>query len=138
MLQPFYSAPSLAALKTLSFANYRAILDYPGIGSIVWNSIFLAVVAATLVVLITAVISWLVVRTKMPGRWLLDNMATLPMVMPGIVTGVAIMVTYLAFGGGIYALGEGGTASVQMSNTLVANSLQALDDFQSSALAGGR
>lgn len=101
-LQSFYSTPSLAALKTLSFANYRAIWDYPGIAGVVWNSIFLAVMAASLVMLISAVISWLVVRTKLPARRILDNVATLPMVMPGIVTGVAIMVTYLALGGGIY------------------------------------
>jgi len=101
-LQPFYSAPSLAALHHLSPVNYRAVLDYPGILGIVWNSIFLALAAATLVMLLSAVISWLVLRTKVPGRWILDNIASLPMVMPGIVTGVAIMVTYLALGGGIY------------------------------------
>ena len=101
-LQPFYSAPSLAALHHLSPVNYRAVLVYPGILGIVWNSIFLALAAATLVMLLSAVISWLVLRTKVPGRWILDNIASLPMVMPGIVTGVAIMVTYLALGGGIY------------------------------------
>jgi iron(III) transport system permease protein len=52
--------------------------------------------------LISAVIAWVVVRTKLPVRLLLDNIASLPMVMPGIVTGLAIMVTYLALGGGIY------------------------------------
>ena len=52
--------------------------------------------------LISAVIGWLVLRTRIAGRWLLDNLASLPMVMPGIVTGLAIMVTYLALGGGIY------------------------------------
>ncbi len=52
--------------------------------------------------LISAVIGWLVLRSRIPGRWLLDNLASLPMVMPGIVTGLAIMVTYLALGGGIY------------------------------------
>jgi iron(III) transport system permease protein len=101
-LQPFYSAPSLAALHHLSPVNYRAILDYPGMLGIVWHSIFLALAAATLVMLLSAVISWLVLRTKIPGRWILDNISSLPMVMPGIVTGVAIMVTYLALGGGIY------------------------------------
>ncbi len=101
-LQRFYSAPSFAAVKTLSLDNYRAVLDYPGIGQAVWNSIFLALAAATTVMLISAVIAWLVLRTKIPGRWVLDNLASLPMVMPGIVTGLAIMVTYLALGGGIY------------------------------------
>ena len=28
-------------------------------------------------------ICWMVVRTKIPGRWLLDNVASLPMVFPG-------------------------------------------------------
>lgn len=101
-LQPFYSAPSAAALKSLSFANYRAVLDYPGMAGIVCHSLFLALASATIVMLLSAVISWLVLRTRIPGRWVLDNVASLPMVMPGIVTGVAIMVTYLALGGGIY------------------------------------
>ena len=101
-LQRFYSAPSLAALKSLSLDNYRAVLDYPGIGDAVWNSIFLAIASATLVMLISAVIAWLVLRTKIGGRFILDNIASLPMVMPGIVAGLAIMVTYLALGGGIY------------------------------------
>ena len=101
-LQRFYSAPSLAALKTLSLANYRAVLDYPGIAGAVWNSIFLAIACATLVMLISAVIAWLVLRTRIAGRFMLDNIASLPMVMPGIVAGLAIMVTYLTLGGGIY------------------------------------
>ena len=101
-LQHFYSAPSFTALKALSFDNYRAVLDYPGIGDAVWNSIFLAVASATLVMLISAVTAWLVLRTKIAGRFMLDNVASLPMVMPGIVAGLAIMVTYLALGGGIY------------------------------------
>jgi iron(III) transport system permease protein len=101
-LQRFYSAPSLAALKSLSLDNYRAVLDYPGIGGAVWNSVFLAIASATLVMLISAVIAWLVLRTKIPARSVLDNIASLPMVMPGIVAGLAIMVTYLALGGGIY------------------------------------
>ena len=101
-LQRFYSAPSLAALQTLSLDNYRAVLGRPGIAEAVWNSIFLAIATATLVMLISAVIGWLVLRTRIPGRRVLDNLTSLPMVMPGIVTGLAIMVTYLALGGGIY------------------------------------
>jgi iron(III) transport system permease protein len=33
--------------------------------------------------LVTSVICWIVVKTKLPGRWLLDNIASLPMVFPG-------------------------------------------------------
>ena len=101
-LQRFYSVPSLAALKTISFDNYRAVLDYPNIGSAVWNSIVLALVSATLVMALSAVIGWIVLRTRIPGRWILDNIASLPMVMPGLVVGLAIMICYLALPSGIY------------------------------------
>ena len=37
--------------------------------------------------LVTAVICWIVVKTKLRGRWLLDNFASLPMVFPGLVLG---------------------------------------------------
>src|SRR5678809_186790 len=68
----------------------------------VWNSVLLAVSTATLVMLVTAVICWIVVKTKLPGRWLLDNFASLPMVFPGIVLGLAIMILYLYLPIGVY------------------------------------
>jgi len=101
-LQRFYAVPSLAALKTVSFDNYRAVMDAPGMGNAVWNSILLALATATAVMMLSAIIGWLVLRTRIPGRWLLDNIASLPMVMPGLVIGLAIMVNYLALGGGLY------------------------------------
>ncbi len=101
-LQRFYAVPSLAALKTVSLYNYRAVMDYPSIGNAVWNSIFLAFATATAVMILSAVIGWLVLRTRIPGRWILDNIASLPMVMPGLVIGLAIMISYLALGGGLY------------------------------------
>ena len=101
-LQRFYAVPSWAALKTASLANYQAVFDYPNIGTAVWNSIVLALASATAVMTLSAIIGWLVLRTRFPGRWLLDNIASLPMVMPGLVVGLAIMVAYLALGGGIY------------------------------------
>src|SRR5207302_1997171 len=44
----------------------------------------------------------IVVKTKLPGRWLLDNIASLPMVFPGIVLGLAIMILYLYLPVGVY------------------------------------
>jgi len=101
-LQRFYSVPSLAALQNVSLYNYAAVLDYPNIGTAVWNSIVLSLSTATAVMALTAVIAWLVLRTRIPGRWILDNVVSLPMVMPGLVIGLAIMICYLALGGGIY------------------------------------
>jgi iron(III) transport system permease protein len=101
-LHKFYSAPSWAALSRVSLDSYRAVLDYPQFGQTVWNSLVLAIGCASTVMLVSAVISWIVVRTQMPGRWLLDNIASLPLVFPGLVLGLAIMVCYLSFDIGIY------------------------------------
>jgi iron(III) transport system permease protein len=101
-LQKFYSAPSLDALSRVSLDAYRAVLDYPQFARSVWNSLVLAVGSAAVIMLVSAVISWIVVRTKMPGRWLLDNLASLPLVFPGLVLGLAIMICYLYLDIGVY------------------------------------
>ena len=101
-LQKYYSVPTWAALSKVSLDAYRTVLDYPGFATSVWNSITLSLGSATIIMLLTAVIGWIVVRTKIPGRWLLDNLASLPLVFPGIVLGLSIMICYLTLGGGIY------------------------------------
>jgi iron(III) transport system permease protein len=101
-LQTFYVAPSMAALKNVTFDAYRAVLGYPVFAGAVWNSLVLSVASATIVMLTTAVLCWIVARTKLPGRWLLDNLATLPLMFPGLVLGLAIMVCYLHLSIGVY------------------------------------
>ena len=101
-LQKFYVAPSMAALKNVTLDAYRAVLGYPVFAGAVWNSLVLSVASATIVMLTTAVLCWIVARTKLPGRWLLDNLATLPLMFPGLVLGLAIMVCYLHLGIGVY------------------------------------
>ncbi len=101
-LQKFYSAPSLEALGRVSLDSYRAVLDYPQFVRSVWNSLVLAVGSAAVIMLTAAVISWIVVRTKVPGRWMLDNLASLPLVFPGLVLGLAIMICYLYVDIGVY------------------------------------
>src|SRR3954464_8009115 len=101
-LQKFYAVPSMEALGRLTLDPYRTIIAYPNLLRSVWNSLLLAVSSATLIMLVTSVICWIVVKTKLPGRWLLDNIASLPMVFPGIVLGLAIMILYLTVPVGIY------------------------------------
>ncbi|MBI3716568.1 MAG: iron ABC transporter permease [Betaproteobacteria bacterium] len=100
--QKFYAVPSMAALKNLTLDPYIFILTYPTLTQSVINSLMLSLGSATLIMLVTSVICWIVVKTKMPGRWLLDNIASLPMVFPGLVLGLAIMIFYLNFDIGIY------------------------------------
>ena len=101
-LQKFYAVPSWQAVQNLTLDRYRFILNYPNLQRSVWNSVLLSFGTATLVMLITSVICWIVVKTKLPGRWLLDNLASLPMVFPGLVLGLALMIFYLNVDIGVY------------------------------------
>ncbi|GGG00978.1 ABC transporter permease [Paenibacillus abyssi] len=101
-LQRFYSVPSVQAFKTISFENYSYVLQYPSFLRSVSNSVLLSIGSATTIMLLTAVICWIVVKTRIRGRWMLDNIASLPMVFPGIVLGVSIMILYLQFDIGVY------------------------------------
>lgn len=100
--QKFYSVPSMAAVQRMSLEPYRTVLEHPGLWRSVWNSLALALGSATLIMLVTSVICWIVVKTRLPGRWLLDNIASLPMVFPGIVLGLSLMILYLHIPVGVY------------------------------------
>src|SRR5438132_5934080 len=100
--QKFYSVPSWQALQNLTLDPYRFIFTYPNLPRSVWNTVILSFGSATLIMLVTSVICWIVVKTKLPGRWLLDNVASLPMVFPGLVLGLSIMIFYLNFDVGVY------------------------------------
>ena len=100
--QKFYAVPSMQALQNLTLDPYRFVLNYPNLGRAVTNSLILSFGSATLIMLITSVICWIVVKTKLPGRWLLDNLASLPMVFPGLVLGLALMIFYLNVDIGVY------------------------------------
>jgi iron(III) transport system permease protein len=94
-LLKFYAAPSAATLRSMSLANYNAVLHLPLALTALKNSFVLGIGAATVVMLLSAVVSWVVVRTKLPGRRALDVLAFTPIVIPGLVLGLALAFVYL-------------------------------------------
>jgi iron(III) transport system permease protein len=94
--QLFYSPPSHRTLSQMSLANYGEVIHHtPVVVTALKNTIILGVGAATIVMLVAAVASWVVVRTRLHGRWLIDNLAFLPLTIPGLVLGVGILFLYL-------------------------------------------
>jgi iron(III) transport system permease protein len=94
-LLKFYAAPSRKALSTMTLDNYRQVLHMPLAFTALKNSLLLGVGAATLVMVLTAVVSWVVLRTRARGRRLLDMLAFTPIVIPGLVLGLALSFVYL-------------------------------------------
>lgn len=94
-LLPYYAPdPSLLARATLD--NYRVALEWPSFRTGVANSLILGVTAATAVTAFTAVLAWVVTRTRLPGRGALDLLAFVPITIPGLVLGVAMILQYLS------------------------------------------
>lgn len=92
---PYYMQPSLEGLGKLTIKNYVTALHFPKITDAIKNSVLLGLGSASFVMVLTLLASWLLVRTKIRGRWLLDLMTTLPLLFPGIVMGLAILRFYL-------------------------------------------
>ncbi len=92
---PYYMQPSLEGLGKLTIKNYVTALHFPKITDAIKNSVLLGLGSASFVMCLTLLASWLLVRTKIRGRWLLDLMTTLPLLFPGIVMGLAILRFYL-------------------------------------------
>jgi iron(III) transport system permease protein len=100
--QHFYSVPSLQTLTNLTWDNYDYTWSNDQSLTALRNSFSLGIGTATAVMLVMAIASWVVVRTKLPGRWLVDNLSFLPLTVPGLVMGVSLLFVYLRFPVPIY------------------------------------
>ncbi len=86
----YFQPPSMKAFASLSFQNFRDIpFDLITRGS--WNTAILMVVTPTVAILICFGFSWMVVRTKLRLRTLLDFFAFLPTAIPSIIFGVGAL-----------------------------------------------
>jgi iron(III) transport system permease protein len=94
-LLPIYASPSLADLARMSLANYAAVATRPETLAGLWNSLVVGIGAASAIAAGALVMSFAVVRGRAPIRWLLDVIVSLPLVFPGIVLGIAVLVEFL-------------------------------------------
>jgi iron(III) transport system permease protein len=94
-LLPLYTSPSVADFAQLSLRNYFAVATRGDTVSGLWNSLLVGAGAAGAVAAAALVMSFMVVRRREKVRCLLDLMASLPLVFPGIVLGIAVLVQFL-------------------------------------------
>ena len=88
--QPFYDGLSIEAFGRASLDNYRVLLGPGSFRDSIVNTIILGAATASFVVPFTALCGWLVAR-RVPGAALLDHLATLPLVFPALILGVAFL-----------------------------------------------
>lgn len=93
---PEYQLPSTQLVHQLTFRNYSNLLSDPSLYKTFENSFIVGIVAASLTVIVAAISAWLVIRARVKGVRILDYVATIPLVFPGIVLGLGVLTTYLA------------------------------------------
>lgn len=90
-LLPYFQLPSLQALTKLSLNNYRDLLGAIGGPGIIRNTILLVSNVTFLVLIFSFVTSWIVVRTPVRFRALMDTIAMLPHAVPGLAFAFALV-----------------------------------------------
>ena len=78
-------------LSQLTLKNYQTVFETDETSRGIRNSLLLAVSAATVGTLLAAILSYIIHRTRLWGRGLLDFMATIPIAVPGVALGVALL-----------------------------------------------
>src|SRR5262249_9696470 len=68
-----------------TLAGYRAIFQTPEIYTAIFNSVRYASAATAINLVLGLSIAWMVVRTRVKGRVVLDALAMLPLAVPGLV-----------------------------------------------------
>jgi iron(III) transport system permease protein len=94
---PFFATPSWDAVQKLSLDNYRYLATFRPFWDAMKNSIILATLTATVAMILTSLVAWIVYKSRVPGSWLLDFLAFIPITVPGIVMGMALILLYVAF-----------------------------------------
>ena len=93
-LLPYVQAPSWQALAAVSFERYTQIAFDSALLDAAWNTLLLMIFVPTAIVIICSAISWIVTRSRMRWRMVLDAVAFLPHPVPHLLFALAI--AYLA------------------------------------------
>ncbi|AVO42820.1 ABC transporter permease [Simplicispira suum] len=88
---PYSMVPSRAAFAAMSFKHWAEVLNDATSLLALKNSLFLAVVGATLGVLLSLFVGYVIVKLRTRGAALLETLTYLSFAFPGIVIGIGFM-----------------------------------------------
>ncbi len=87
--------PLVALLRRTPWQRLPELLAQEQVRQALWLSVRCAVAATLLSVLLGVPLAWVLARSRLPGRRLLRGLVVVPLVLPPVVGGVALL---LAFG----------------------------------------
>jgi iron(III) transport system permease protein len=91
-LLPSVRMPSAEALSLVSLRWYRDIFFLIGGFEVIQNTSLLVFTTSILVLFFSFMVSWVVVRTRLPGRRAMDTIAMLPHAIPGLAFAFGLLI----------------------------------------------
>ncbi len=90
-------------LQNMTWNNYIKIFQWKMTKDAIWNSIYLSLSAAFVTMLAGTMISYVIVKMKVRGKFLLQFLGVLPFSLPGTVIALGVILTWSGrFGINIY------------------------------------
>ena len=90
-------AVAFPAAANFTLGNYRQALSQNAVRSAMGNSLLLGVLTATIGVALTGMLSWLIHRSRVPGRGVLEYTVMFPQAVPRLVFAFGMMWAWLVF-----------------------------------------
>jgi iron(III) transport system permease protein len=97
-----YRPLSGALFSVASLDGYRHLFASSDFWLALRNTFLVAGASAAIVTIIGAVLSWIVLRTKLPGRGVLDMLSFMSIGIPSVIAGLAALLLYLTLPIGVY------------------------------------
>lgn len=102
-LVPFYEVPTWETVRLLTLKHYAFLVGTPRVARALQISVTLAVVGATLGMLLASIVAYLTVRTRLAGRSILEVLTFIPWAFPGTALAIGLLWGYVRFPIPIYA-----------------------------------
>lgn len=103
-----FLAPLVGLSVRAPWASATELLALPEIRSAIWLSLIVSIAAVAASLVFGFPLAWLLARRNLPGKRWLRTLLTLPLVLPPVVAGVALLAAfgrYGLLGGSLDALG---------------------------------
>jgi iron(III) transport system permease protein len=88
---------SFPSFGSFTLDNYRQALSLNAVRSAMWNSVALGIATATIGVVLTGLLAWLIQRSRLPGRGVLEYIVMFPQAVPRLVFAFGMMWAWLVF-----------------------------------------
>lgn len=88
---PIPMSPSMESFKRLSLDGWRIMFNWPHIGTTLFNTVTVSVVATVAVIALSFAVAYVLVRTNAPFKGWLDVLAFSPHAVPGVILGISLV-----------------------------------------------